>query len=57
MNVTDVLTTVPIIHHLTLLKICGTGDHCCSSPSTFLFYVRMQQMMQSLPFSNSALGQ
>lgn len=57
MNVTNVLTTMPIIHHLTLLKICGTGDRCCSSPTTFLFYVRMQQLLQSLPFTSSELGQ
>lgn len=57
MNITSVLTTGPTVHHLALPKMCGTDDCCCSSPTTFLFYVRMQQLVQSLPVMNLELGQ
>lgn len=57
MNVTNILTIGPTVHHLALPKPCGTGDCCYSSPTTFLFYVRMQQLVQSLPFMNLELGQ
>lgn len=56
MNVTTVLRAVPIIHGLALPEICGTVDRL-HSPTTSLCCVRMQQLMQSLPFTNSELGQ
>lgn len=57
MNVIDALATVSIICYLTLPEICGISNCCCSSLTTFLFYVRMQQLMQFLSFTTSELSQ
>lgn len=56
-NVIDALTTVSIIRYLTLPEICGTSNCCYSNLTTFLFYVRMQKLMQSLSFTTSELSQ